>query len=85
MLTPLLAHAYKDCDFEVSALDINGIKSAEMVAVHSNQATSNLNNGTGVQYPNRIGSRKVANRGPAAWFNTADFAVCSAAACSRSA
>ncbi|MEO8735649.1 MAG: carboxypeptidase regulatory-like domain-containing protein [Edaphobacter sp.] len=36
-------------------------------------ATSQLNSGTGVQYPNRIGSGKIANSGPHAWFNTADF------------
>ena len=36
-------------------------------------ATSQLNNGTGVQYPNRVGSGKIAHPGPHAWFNTADF------------
>jgi hypothetical protein len=36
-------------------------------------ATSQLNNGTGVQYPNRLGSGKIAHPGPHAWFNTADF------------
>jgi hypothetical protein len=29
--------------------------------------------GTGVQYPNRIGTGNLANRTPLAWFNTADF------------
>jgi Carboxypeptidase regulatory-like domain len=37
-------------------------------------ATSNLNNGTGVQYPNRIGSGHLANSSPTEWFNIADFA-----------
>jgi hypothetical protein len=35
--------------------------------------TSQLNTGGSVQYPNRIGSGKLPNPGPAAWFNVADF------------
>jgi hypothetical protein len=35
--------------------------------------TSQLNTGGSVQYPNRIGSGKLSNRGPKAWFNIADF------------
>ena len=35
--------------------------------------TSLLNTGGSVQYPNRIGSGKLANPGPHAWFNVADF------------
>ncbi|HEV2273001.1 MAG TPA: carboxypeptidase regulatory-like domain-containing protein [Acidobacteriaceae bacterium] len=35
--------------------------------------TSLLNNGSGSQWPNRIGSGKVANPTPKEWFNPADF------------
>jgi hypothetical protein len=36
-------------------------------------ATSLLNAGSGVQWPNRIGSGKLAKRTISEWFNTADF------------
>ena len=36
-------------------------------------STSLLNAGTGVQWPNRIGSGKVSNPTAKQWFNTADF------------
>jgi hypothetical protein len=35
--------------------------------------TSLLNTGGSVQYPNRIGSGKIADPSPNAWFNTSDF------------
>jgi hypothetical protein len=38
-------------------------------------ASSNLNNGTCTQYPNRLGSGKLSNRTPLKWFNTSDFAT----------
>jgi hypothetical protein len=36
-------------------------------------ATSLLNAGSGAQWPNRIGSGKMANPSVSEWFNTADF------------
>jgi hypothetical protein len=36
-------------------------------------STSLLNSGTGVQWPNRVGSGKLANRSVSEWYNTADF------------
>lgn len=35
--------------------------------------TSLLNAGSGVQWPNRIGSGKLSHRSPSPWFNPADF------------
>ncbi|WP_213806625.1 carboxypeptidase-like regulatory domain-containing protein [Granulicella sp. dw_53] len=61
-------------DLLVGGWQLNSIDTFQTGSPYTpTMATSNLNNGTGVQYPNRIGSGKLANRNPLAWFNTADF------------
>jgi hypothetical protein len=69
-----LAHSGEVMDLLVGGWQINSIDSFQTGSPFTpTMATSNLNNGTGVQYPNRIGSGKLANPTPLAWFNTADF------------
>jgi hypothetical protein len=61
-------------DLLVGGWQINSIDTFQTGAPFTpTMATSQLNNGTGVQYPNRIGSGKLDHRSPHAWFNTADF------------
>ena len=68
-----LAHASVPLDLLVGGWQINSIDSFQSGSPFTpTMATSNLNNGTGIQYPNRIGSGK-GNRSVLAYFNTADF------------
>ena len=61
-------------DLLVGGWQINSIDSFQTGSPFTpTMATSNLNNGTGVQYPNRFGSGKLANPTPLAWFNVGDF------------
>ena len=68
-----LTHAGPGVDLLVGGWQINSIDTLQTGSPFTpTMATSNLNNGTGVQYPNRIGSG-AGNRSVLSWFNTADF------------
>ena len=69
-----LARSGELMDLLVGGWQINSIDSFQTGSPYTpTMATSNLNNGTGIQYPNRINSGNRVNRTPLAWFNTADF------------
>jgi hypothetical protein len=69
-----LTHPGEALDLLIGGWQINSIDTFQTGSPYTpTMATSNLNTGTGVQYPNRIGSGKLANQSPLAWFNTADF------------
>ena len=68
-----MTHVGPAMDLLVGGWQLNSIDSFQTGSPFTpTMATSNLNNGTGVQYPNRIGSGK-GNRSVLAFFNTADF------------
>jgi hypothetical protein len=69
-----LTHSGEIVDLLVGGWQLNSIDSFQTGSPFTpTMATNQLNNGTGVQYPNRIGSGIIANPKPSAWFNTADF------------
>ena len=69
-----LSHANYPVDLLAGGWQLNSIDTFQTGSPYTpTMATSNLNNGTGTQYPNRIGSGYLANRSRLAWFNTADF------------
>lgn len=68
-----LTHPGELLDLLVGGWQINSIDSFQTGSPFTPTiASSNLNNGTGVQYPSRIGSG-AGNRSVLAYFNTADF------------
>ena len=71
-----LAHSSYLVDLLAGGWQINSIDTFQTGSPYTpTMVTSNLNNGTGVQYPNRIGSGHLDHRTPLQWFNTSDFAA----------
>jgi len=69
-----LGHSGEFVDLLAGGWQINSIDTFQTGSPFTpTMATSNLNNGTGTQYPNRIGSGHLANSSPTEWFNIADF------------
>jgi hypothetical protein len=69
-----LAHSGELIDLLVGGWQINSIDTFQTGSPFTpTMATSNLNNGTGIQYPNRIGSGHLAHPSVKEWFNIADF------------
>lgn len=69
------AHAGPAMDLLIGGWQINSIDTFQTGSPFTpTMAASNLNNGTGVQYPNRIGSG-VGNKSVLAYFNVNDFAA----------
>lgn len=73
---PFLSHAGRAMNALVGGWQINSIATFQTGSPFTpTMASSNLNNGTGTQYPNRIGSGQLSTRTPLKWFNTTDFAT----------
>jgi hypothetical protein len=61
-------------DLAIGGWQLNSIDTFQTGTPYTpTMTTSQLNTGGSVQYPNRIGSGKLSNPTPAAWFNVADF------------